>query len=195
MARKETFTFPSVSGGTEIHGVRYIPEGEIRGVLQISHGMVEYIERYEDFACYLADRGILVTGNDHLGHGGSIGTKEDYGYFAEPDGNGAVLADLIGDDDRPGMRLAEAPGKFTRLLPLRQHGLSDHFMKVAIQFARRVLRPGQLRLSLIGAADIQFHPIFPPKMMTAVSASSVTCTNHPARSPVTPPKWLYAMCL
>lgn len=94
MARKETFTFPSVSGGTEIHGVRYIPEGEIRGVLQISHGMVEYIERYEDFACYLADRGILVTGNDHLGHGGSIRTKEDYGYFAEPDGNSAVLADL-----------------------------------------------------------------------------------------------------
>ena len=43
---------------------------------------------------YLAARGILVTGNDHLGHGGSIRTRADYGYFAEPDGNRAVLDDL-----------------------------------------------------------------------------------------------------
>lgn len=94
MARKESFYYPSVSGGTKIHAVRYLPGEEIRGVLQISHGMVEYIERYEDFACYLADRGILVTGNDHLGHGNSINQKEDYGYFAQEDGNGAVLEDI-----------------------------------------------------------------------------------------------------
>ena len=43
---------------------------------------------------YLAARGILVTGHDHLGHGGSIRTKADYGYFAQPDGNRAVLDDL-----------------------------------------------------------------------------------------------------
>ncbi|MDO4516417.1 MAG: alpha/beta fold hydrolase [Bacillota bacterium] len=94
LATKEEVFFPSVYGDREIHAVRWIPRGEVRAVLQISHGMVEYIERYEDFACYLAERGFLVTGNDHLGHGGSIRTEEDFGYFAEPDGNGAVLADL-----------------------------------------------------------------------------------------------------
>ena len=56
--------------------------------------MVEFIDRYKPLAEYLAARGILVTGNDHLGHGGSIRTRADYGYFAEPDGNRAVLDDL-----------------------------------------------------------------------------------------------------
>ena len=32
--------------------------------------------------------------HDHLGHGGSIRTRADYGYFAQPDGNRAVLDDL-----------------------------------------------------------------------------------------------------
>lgn len=94
MPRKETFYFNSVLGEAKIYAVRYVPDGEIRAVLQIAHGMVEFIERYEDFAWYLTDRGILVTGNDHLGHGCSVSSKEDYGYFAEPDGNRAVLADL-----------------------------------------------------------------------------------------------------
>ena len=66
----------------------------MRAVLQLSHGMVEFIDRYKPLAENLAARGILVTGNDHLGHGGSIRTKEDYGYFGEPDGNRAVLEDL-----------------------------------------------------------------------------------------------------
>ena len=54
----------------------------------------EYIERYEEFASYLTDRGFLVIGNDHLGHGRSIVKKEDWGYFAEENGNEIVLQDL-----------------------------------------------------------------------------------------------------
>ena len=94
MAHKEHFYFNSASGTTKIHAVRYIPDGEIRAILQISHGMVEYVERYERFALFLASQGILVTGNDHLGHGKSINSKEEWGYFAKKDGNHAVLYDL-----------------------------------------------------------------------------------------------------
>ena len=94
MALKEDFYFNSASGTTKIHAVRYIPDGEIRAILQISHGMVEYVERYESFALYLNSKGILVTGNDHLGHGKSINSKEELGYFAKKDGNHAVLYDL-----------------------------------------------------------------------------------------------------
>ena len=94
MSRFIDFTLPSTVPGRTLHGFRCVPEGQVRAVLQLSHGMVEYIERYRPLAEYLADRGILVTGHDHLGHGASIRTKEDYGYFAEPDGNRAVLADL-----------------------------------------------------------------------------------------------------
>ena len=94
MSRFIDFTLPSTVPGRTLHGFRCVPEGQARAVLQLSHGMVEYIDRYRPLAEYLADRGILVTGHDHLGHGASIRTKEDYGYFAEPDGNRAVLADL-----------------------------------------------------------------------------------------------------
>ena len=94
MSRFIDFTLPSTVPGRTLHGFRCVPEGQVRAVLQLSHGMVEFIDRYRPLAEYLADRGILVTGHDHLGHGASIRTKEDYGYFAEPDGNRAVLADL-----------------------------------------------------------------------------------------------------
>ena len=94
MVRQEQFSFKSHDGKTMIHGVRWIPEGQVRAVLQICHGMSEYIERYRDFAEYLGERGVLVTGHDHLGHGGSASSGKDYGYFAEKDGNRAVLRDI-----------------------------------------------------------------------------------------------------
>jgi len=95
MAVKREFTFDSKDGKTKIHAIRWEPEqGEIKGVLQIFHGMVEFIERYEEFAEFLTEKGFVVTGNDHLGHGASIVSKEDYGFFAEENGNQAVLGDV-----------------------------------------------------------------------------------------------------
>ena len=94
MSRKEEFYFDSASGTTKIHAIRYIPEGEVKAILQITHGMVEYIERYEAFALFLNSKGFLVTGHDHLGHGKSVNSKEEWGYFAKDDGNRAVLYDV-----------------------------------------------------------------------------------------------------
>ena len=94
MSQMIDFTLPSTVPGRTLHAFRCIPEGEVRAIVQLSHGMVEFIDRYKPLAEDLAGRGILVTGHDHLGHGGSIRTKDDYGYFAQPDGNRAVLDDL-----------------------------------------------------------------------------------------------------
>ena len=94
MARKEEFYFTSSCGTTQIHAVRYLPDKDIKAILQITHGMVEYIERYEDFALFMASKGFLVTGHDHLGHGKSINSKKDWGYFAKVDGNKALLYDI-----------------------------------------------------------------------------------------------------
>lgn len=91
---KNEFYFPSKDGKTQIHAMEWIPKGEIKAVLQISHGMVEHIERYDDFASYLAKNGIYVTGHSHLGHGKSIVSSEKMGYFAEPNGNECVLRDI-----------------------------------------------------------------------------------------------------
>lgn len=94
MLHKEHFYYNSTAGTTKIHAVRFVPSGEIKAILQISHGMVEHIERYEDFALFLNSKGILVTGNDHLGHGKSINSPKDFGYFSKKDGNTAVLYDI-----------------------------------------------------------------------------------------------------
>ena len=87
MSRMIDFTVPSTVPGRTLHAFRCEPEGQVRAVVQLSHGMVEFIDRYKPLAQYLAQQGILVTGHDHLGHGGSIRTKEDYGFFALPDGS------------------------------------------------------------------------------------------------------------
>lgn len=86
--------YPSTDGKTTIHAVEWLPEGEVKGVLQIVHGMAEYASRYAPFAEFLASQGYIVCGEDHLGHGSSVCSQDDLGYFT--DGNCAeiVLADI-----------------------------------------------------------------------------------------------------
>ncbi len=91
---KQEFYYPSKDGRTQIHAVEWVPEGPVRGVLQIAHGMVEFIERYDRFASFLTDHGFYVTGNDHLGHGKSVTGESQYGYFAKHDGNLCVVGDM-----------------------------------------------------------------------------------------------------
>ena len=91
---RDEFYFPSKDGNTEIHTIEWKPEGEVKAVLQICHGMVEYIRRYDEFARFLCDRGYYVVGNDHLGHGKSVQAKSEYGFFNEKYGNACVLGDM-----------------------------------------------------------------------------------------------------
>ena len=63
-------------------------------MLQIVHGMVEYIERYEPFAAYLNKSGIAVIGHDQLGHGYTAKEEKDLGFFCEKDGDRAVIFDI-----------------------------------------------------------------------------------------------------
>lgn len=92
---KKHFHFSSSDGIHKIHGIMWRPDGEneIKGVLQIVHGMVEFIERYDDFAAFMCSKGFVVAGEDHLGHGGSVNSSEEYGYFAKKNGMGFVVED------------------------------------------------------------------------------------------------------
>ena len=93
---KEEFYFDSRDGKSRIHAVRYRPEdaGQIRCILQVVHGMAEYVERYEEFAAYLVERGFVVTGDDHLGHGKSVGEGGKQGYFCERDPATVLVRDV-----------------------------------------------------------------------------------------------------
>ncbi len=65
-----------------------------RGVFQIAHGVSEHIDRYDAFARFLASNGFVVCGNDHLGHGKSVDSPEDLGFFAEEDGDLRMVDDM-----------------------------------------------------------------------------------------------------
>lgn len=65
--------FNSSTGRNKIHTLIWKEEDLTPvGVFQIAHGMAEHIERYDDFARFLAANGFVVCGNDHLGHGKSV---------------------------------------------------------------------------------------------------------------------------
>ncbi len=108
MVRKEELTYKSRDRQTMLHAIRWIPEGEPIAILQIIHGMQEYVDRYDEFANYLAEKGILVIGNDHLGHGGSVGERGTYGYFCKNDAATVLVRDAhrlkkMTQEDYPGI--------------------------------------------------------------------------------------------
>ena len=69
-------------GEGKIHYCRWTPEGEVKAVVQILHGIAEYAQRYDGFAQYLNKLGILVVAEDHMGHGQSLSADTTRGYFA-----------------------------------------------------------------------------------------------------------------
>lgn len=90
----QEFTFLSSDGHTRLHGAQWTPaDREPIAVLQIAHGVAEHILRYDDFARYLNDRGILVAGHDHLGHGKSLPEGGTPVYF----GDGSTWETVVDD--------------------------------------------------------------------------------------------------
>ncbi len=83
---KEVHTFKSSNGCNDVTYYIYKPLNPPKAILQISHGMCEYVERYEYFINFMTGQDILVCGNDHIGHKNSVASKQDLGYFAPKDG-------------------------------------------------------------------------------------------------------------
>ena len=108
MVRNE-FTFPSADGKTAIHAVEWLPEGDVRAVLQISHGVSEYILRYEPFAAWLTNRGFAVVGHDHLGHGGSVAPGSARLYFGPKGSWNWVVEDIYTRRSLAGRRFPGVP--------------------------------------------------------------------------------------
>lgn len=106
---KTSDTFPSSNGLYNIHYYIYTPKKPVRYLLQISHGMCEYIERYEGFIKFMARQGILVAGHDHAGHGRSINTPDDLGYFSNDPYDLTLVKDLKTMSDLLSERYPDLP--------------------------------------------------------------------------------------
>ncbi len=90
----ESFTFKD-KGDLKIFVYKWLPDEniEIKGVVQIAHGMAETAARYERFADILTDDGFIVYANDHRGHGKTAGEIEKIGDLGE-DGFNAMVENM-----------------------------------------------------------------------------------------------------
>lgn len=73
--KTEIFEFAGYNG-IILPAYLWLPDGEVKAVLQITHGMTEHMGRYEAFARYLCSMGITVAGFDLRGHGKNPGDAE-----------------------------------------------------------------------------------------------------------------------
>lgn len=80
--------------GVEIQVHRWLPDGAVRGIVQVVHGLAEHGARYGRFAERLTREGWAVYASDHRGHGRTATSDEALGHFADEDGWSRVIADL-----------------------------------------------------------------------------------------------------
>lgn len=195
MAKKEDFYFDSRDKGHKLHAVRWIPETEKPVcILQIVHGMAEYIERYDDFACYLADRDILVVGDDHLGHGKSVGEGEPYGYFCKEDAATVLVRDehrlkkMIQSQypDVPYIILGHSMGSFITRNYLLRYGSGINGAVIM----GTGMQPKPVLVAGIAIAKLQSLLFGAKHKGSFINAISFGAYNKRIKSPETPFDWL-----
>ncbi|MBS0473151.1 MAG: alpha/beta hydrolase [Proteobacteria bacterium] len=129
----DSFTFNG-RDGTAIFTYRWRPEGPVRGVLQISHGMGEHALRYREPLQPLINAGIAIYANDHRGHGKT--SPDALGDFG-PGGFAALVDDMSVlsrriRDENPGQKLilmGHSMGSFAAQIYIAEHSdLIDGFV-------------------------------------------------------------------
>ena len=104
--RTEKFEFTGYNG-VKLPAVLWLPEGEPKKLLQITHGMTEHIGRYTALAESLTAQGIAAAGFDLRGHGENPGDP-DTASFGEG-GWEASLEDMHLFFDMLGERFSGVP--------------------------------------------------------------------------------------
>jgi len=91
--KTEKFIYKSHNGEHNIAaGLIYNENKNIKGVVQITHGMKEYFFRYREFAEFLVNNGYVVCGNDHVGHGDSLSGES--GFMGQGDTCETMVRDM-----------------------------------------------------------------------------------------------------
>ena len=137
--RKE-YSLHSVTGLADVFVRVWSPDSEVKALFQITHGMAEHGERYEDFAKHLCEKGFAVIVNDHIGHGKSVKSDADLGYFGDKDGWNSLVEDernitLFMEKEYPDIPLiyfGHSMGSFIGREYIRRYAKVDKRIKGAI---------------------------------------------------------------
>lgn len=79
--------------GVNIHYYKWVPDKEIKGIMQLAHGIGEHAGRYSHFAEFLQEEGYVVYANDHRIHGKSVKSRHLLGVYDGDD----YFADAVKD--------------------------------------------------------------------------------------------------
>lgn len=91
--KNESILLSSNCDGNPISLSINIPDGNIKGIFQMAHGMEDHKERYSEFLEYICKLGYVTVTSDHRGHGKSVRSNEDFGYFYDDTGK-YIVEDL-----------------------------------------------------------------------------------------------------
>ncbi len=73
----------------------WLPEGEVKAVLMVVHGLAEHSGRYMNVVDHFVPLGYAVYGLDHLGHGKSEGTRVFVERFSDLTDNVKTYFDML----------------------------------------------------------------------------------------------------
>ncbi|SDU54990.1 alpha/beta hydrolase [Gordonia westfalica] len=107
--RPEEHSFRGPHGETIVYDV-HRPEGDLRGVVVIAHGLAEHGRRYGHVAQRLVDAGYLVAIPDHVGHGRSGGKRMRLRRFSEFTGDLDTVIAHVSDDALPTYLIGHSMG-------------------------------------------------------------------------------------
>jgi len=188
---KRNIFLDSSDGKSKIHVSLWDPECEPVAILQIVHGMAEYVDRYEKLADYLNKRNILVIGNDHIGHGQSS-NPEDYGYFGENNGwqhfvDDVELVRTRIDEQYPNVPhilLGHSMGSFITRCYLAKYG---NVSKAIIMGTAGPNPAIQLALNMVAFLRRRHGDRYKSQMITALAFGSY---NSKIKNPISSTAWL-----
>lgn len=159
--------YPSTDGKNTIHAELFIPsDNNIKGVVQIAHGMMDYIGRYALLAEAITDAGYVLAGNDHLGHGDTVKTPDDFGFFASENGYNYVIDDVykmnrILSEEFPGVPLillGHSMGSFvSRLYAVKYSSSIDALVIHGTAGPNPALGAGKIVVKLLKAIKGERH--------------------------------------
>ncbi len=152
-----------VRSSDKIHtlkGVVYIPNGQIKGLFHIVHGMTEHIKRYDSLMSELANLGYLAFGYDNLGHGVTAEEFQDFGFIAKKDGHeflakdvkifsDAIKAEFDKENNRPYFLLGHSMGSFITRYALSKYVKPTKYIIMGTGGKNPAATPGLAIISLI----------------------------------------------
>ena len=151
----------SVLSTDQIHmlnGCVYMPEGEVKGLFQLVHGMCEYTGRYHEFMLEIANQGYIVFGYDHLGHGKTAADDSELGYIADKDGwkllvdDVAVFANAVKSEygsDLPYILMGHSMGSFIVRLAAEKFNMHDKLIIMGTGGPNPATNPGLAAIAVI----------------------------------------------